>query len=116
MIRVATDEDFDGRILAGVRERVPSLDVVRVQDSPVAGSADPVVLAWCASEGRVLLTHDHETMIGYAWARVKARLPMPGLIPVKKNASQRQIIDDIFLVLTVCAGDELADSVLHLPL
>jgi len=32
MIRFLTDEDFNIYILAGVRRRLPDLDIVRVQD------------------------------------------------------------------------------------
>ena len=43
------------------------VDIVRVQDVGLAGSPDPAILAWAASEGRVLLTHDRETVPGFAY-------------------------------------------------
>jgi hypothetical protein len=32
---------------------------------------DPDVLEWAAREGRILLTHDVNTMLGHAWDRVR---------------------------------------------
>jgi hypothetical protein len=32
MLRLPTDEDFDNDILRGVLRRLPSLDIVRIQD------------------------------------------------------------------------------------
>ena len=44
--------------------------MTRVQDVGLAGAADPVILGWAASEGRILLTHDAATMPGFAYARL----------------------------------------------
>lgn len=62
MIKLASDENFDGDIVRGLLRRVPELDLLRVQDADLAGSPDPVILAWAASEERILLTHDRDTM------------------------------------------------------
>lgn len=32
-MRFATDENFDGRILSGLRVRLPDADIVRIQDT-----------------------------------------------------------------------------------
>jgi len=86
MLRLAADENFDGRIVRGLLRVLPSLDLVRVQDSPKAEARDEDVLDWAAREGRLVLTHDVGTMTAAAWARVRAGLPMPGLIEVSSEA------------------------------
>ena len=79
MLRFLADENFNGRILRGLLRRVPELDIVRAQDVEVLyGEEDPVVLAWAADEGRVVLTQDVATMAGFAYERVVAGEPMPG--------------------------------------
>jgi len=60
-MRFAADENFDGRILDGLRRRLTPFDVVRVQDTPMYQSSDPELLDWLAAEGRILLTHDVNT-------------------------------------------------------
>jgi hypothetical protein len=41
VIKLASDENFDGDIVRGLLRRVPELDIVRVQDVGLAGSPDP---------------------------------------------------------------------------
>ena len=75
MIRFLTDENFNGRIVRSVRRERPDADFVRVQDTAMYTAADPQVLEWAAQQDRILLTHDIETMVGYAYARVAAGQP-----------------------------------------
>ncbi len=58
MIKLVSDENFDGDVLRGLLRRLPELDVVRVQDAGLAGTPDPIILDWAAREQRILLTHD----------------------------------------------------------
>lgn len=51
MIRLLADENFNGRILRGLRRENPDVDLLRVQDSAVYGASDPDVLEWAAKEG-----------------------------------------------------------------
>ena len=76
VLRLLADENFNGRILRALLRRIPDLDVMRAQDGPLYGASDPALLQFAADEGRVLLTHDTETLVGYAWERVRAELPM----------------------------------------
>jgi hypothetical protein len=41
-LAVATDENFNDRILRGLQRRLPSLDAVRIQDTELEGADDPV--------------------------------------------------------------------------
>ena len=63
MLLLASDADVNGEIIRGLRRRVPEIDLVRVQDALPEGTPDPEVLAWAASENRVLLTNDRKTMV-----------------------------------------------------
>jgi hypothetical protein len=60
-MRFAADENFDGRILDGLRARMPHLNIVRVQDTEMYQSPDDKLLEWLAAEERILLTHDVRT-------------------------------------------------------
>ena len=48
MLRLATDEDFNNRIVRGLLRRQPDLDLLRIQDAGLAGRDDEAVLAWAA--------------------------------------------------------------------
>ena len=62
MLRLLTDENFNGDIIRGLLLREPDLDLVRVQDVGLAGNDDQEILAWAAENDRIVLTHDRATM------------------------------------------------------
>ena len=62
MLRLVADENFNRDIVRGLLRRLPGIDVVRVQEVGLGGEDDPMVLAWAASEGRLVLTHDKATI------------------------------------------------------
>ena len=115
-LRLATDEDFNNRILRGVLRRIPGLDVVRVQDAGLTGRGDAEVLEWAAREGRVLLTHDVTTMIRYVGERVAAGLPMPGVFEVGQQVPIAQAIEDILLIIECSLEGEWEGQITFLPL
>ena len=88
---------------------------MRVQDIPdIFSSPDPDVLEWAAQEGRILLTHDVQTMVGYAYERVKAGLPMPGVIEVKKNPAIGKIIEELHVFIECAEPEDFENQVLFL--
>src|SRR5207237_4923839 len=98
MLRLASDADVHGDIIRGLRRRLPAIDLVRVQDALPEGTPDPEVLAWAATEDRILITNDRNTMVGFADQRVAARDPVPGLIATTHEQSIGSAIDDILMV------------------
>lgn len=106
MLRLATGEDFDGNIVRGLRGRVPGLDLLGAQDSGLLGAPDPAMLEWAAREGRVLLTHDFDTLIGHAWERVRAGLPMPGVVAVRQGMPVGQAIEELELFAAASVDGE----------
>ena len=116
MIHFLTDEDFDNDILRAVVLRLPDLDIVRVQDVGLLGESDPVVLEWAARETRVLLTHDIRTMKRYAYARLEARLSMPGVFIVPQSLPISQAIEEVLLLAECSVEGEWEGQVRFLPL
>jgi predicted nuclease of predicted toxin-antitoxin system len=110
------DENFHRAIVRGLLLRQPDLDVVRVQEVGLMGADDPTVLAWAAQEGRLLLTHDQATVPDFAWARIAAGLPMPGVVRVPDTMSFAEAIEAILLVAVGSHEGEWESRVLHLPL
>ena len=116
MLRLLADENFSARVVRGLRQRSPQLDIVRVQDVGLMGADDPAVLVWAADEGRILLTHDVTTMTRYAFDRVLAGLPMPGVFAAGRAVSIGQAIEDILLLAECSLDDEWEGQVRYLPL
>ena len=114
-LRLAADENLDNRILAGLRRRIPFLDLVRVQDVGLAGVPDPEVLAWAAAEGRVLLSHDVATITHYAYERIRNGQPMPGVFEIHARAPLGVVIEDLVLAVESSVPGEWEGQVLYLP-
>lgn len=116
MLRLASDADVHGEILRGLRRRLPVIDLVRVQDALPEGTPDPEVLVWAATENRILVTNDRNTMVGFAYQRVALGESMPGLIVTTNEQSLGLAIDDILVIAEYMAEDEIKDQVVFLPL
>ena len=116
MLRLATDEDFDRRIVTGVRRRLPDVDILRAQDAGLRGMDDPTILAWAANETRVLLTHDVNTLIEFAYERVASGARMPGVIAVPQEVPVSTAIEDILLYVQYSLSDEWEGQVKFLPM
>ena len=116
MLRFAADENFNNDLVRGLQRRRPDLDIVRVRDAGLAGADDPTVLEWAAQEARVLLTHDVTTLTHYAYARVEANQPMPGVFCVSRSVPAGRAIEDILLLAECSLPGEWEDQVRYLPL
>jgi len=116
VIKLASDENFDGDIVRGLLRISPGLDIVRVQDADLAGSPDPVILGWAARENRILLTHDRDTVPNFAYDRIRAGEPMPGVFLVNNRMPKGQAVDQLFLAVHCCAVEDCKDQVTYFPL
>ena len=115
MLKLISDENFNGVVLRGLLRRYPEIDVVRVQDEGLVETPDPEILAWAGQEWRILLTHDQETIPGYAFDRVRAGLLMPGVFVVDDLCGIGTAIESIAIVVFCSLEGEWTDQVLFLP-
>ena len=116
MLRLASDADVHGDVVRGIRRRAPGLDLVRVQDVGLRTANDAVILEWAASQGRVLITRDRKTLVGKAYERVKAGLPLSGVIVFRHRMNIGQAIEELLTVAMCSTEEEMRDRVVFLPL
>jgi len=116
MLRIMTDEDFNGRIARGVLRLLPDLDLVRIQDIGMLSASDPDILEAAATDGRVLLTHDANTMPVHAYDRARAGEPMPGLIVCPQHLAIGSTIADVALLSECSEKGEWENKIIYLPL
>jgi len=114
--KLLTDENFDSTIVRGLLRRNPGLDVIRVQDVDLEATPDQAILEWAADEGRILLTHDRDTMPNFAYERVRAGQPMPGVFLVSDLMPTGQAIEEILLAIECLSADECQNCVRFFPL
>ena len=115
-MRWLADENFHYAIVRGLRRRNPAFDIIRTQDAGLVGSEDPVLLAWAAEQGRMILTHDIRTMPAYTYARIRQGLPMPGVVQVSRTLLLRPVIEQILLMDECGETGEWDGQVIYLPL
>jgi uncharacterized protein DUF5615 len=113
---LAADENFNNDILRGLLRRVSDLDIVRIQDTVIAGSDDSTVIEWAAQEGRILLTHDVKTITRFAYERVEQGLSMPDVVEVRATLGIGQAIEELILFSEVSNEEEWEGQVIYLPL
>jgi Domain of unknown function (DUF5615) len=116
MLRLISDQNFSGRILRGIGLRIPDLDLVRALDAGLAKAPDSVLLQWAAEEDRILLTHDVNTIPGFAYDRVRAGLEMPGVFLVDSHMAIGKAIDQLVVVIECSTPEEWKDRVEFFPL
>lgn len=116
MLRLLSDENFNGDIVRGLFLRQSALDLLRVQDVGLRKVDDPAILDWAASNGRILLTHDRATMPDFAYERLSQRQPMLGIFVINDRMPVRQVIDELLLLIDCSEQDEWKGIVLYLPL
>jgi hypothetical protein len=116
MLRLVSDEDVHDDIIRGLRRREPLLDIVRVLDVGLKHTPDPIILDWAAHEGRVLVTGDLNTMVGFAWSRVQSGQHMPGVLALLENVGIGRVIDDILLVAQCYEPVDVKDQVVFIPI
>ena len=115
MLRLLIDENFDHRILRGVRLALPSLDYLTIQETDLSGRRDPIVLEWAAHNERVIATHDVNTMPKHAYDRVRDRQTMPGVIVVPEDLAIGIAIEELATLVERCLPEEIENQVKYLP-
>jgi len=115
MIRLLADENFKGQIVRALRLHLTEIDLVTVQELGLSGATDPVVLATAAQDGRVVLSHDVNTMTLYAIDRIEKNVPMPGLLIVR-TTSPAIAIEDISLIALAGEPQDFAQQIKFIPL
>jgi predicted nuclease of predicted toxin-antitoxin system len=116
VIAFLVDQNFNEHILDGLAGRDSTLDAIHVRDLGLAAAPDPEILEWAAQQGRILLTHDRKTLPSFAYDRVAAGQPMPGVFLVSGDMPVGEAIDEIHLAAQCLSAEECKDIVKYFPM
>src|SRR5262245_1763799 len=114
-MRLLFDENFNHRILRGLRIRLPQLDAVIAQDTSLKGSDDPSLLSSAAEQSRIIVTHDVRTIPKFAYKRVSGGDQMPGVIVVPEAMPIGEAIENLLTLIECSDQKEYLNQVVHLP-
>jgi hypothetical protein len=107
-IRFYLDENTHGGLAAALRAR--GIDAISVREVGRLGLPDPDQLAFAASEGRVLVTHDQDYLALHATG-----VPHAGIAWCHPDAyAVGQLIDALVLVHGAMTPDEMLNHVEYL--
>jgi hypothetical protein len=115
--RFLFDECTDPALIATLRQKEPSIDILRVCDpgAPQRGTLDPDLLLAAAALGRVLVTNDRQTMPGHLVQHFAAGHHTAGVILLRRGFSIGQLAKAILDEWTKTTADEWVDRTVYLP-
>ena len=115
MLPVLADENFSHRILRGIKLRIAQADVLLAQNVGLAGKDDPALLAWASEQGRIVLTHDRQTIPKYAYERIRREQSMPGVLVVSDTVAIGEAVESLTMYLECGTPDDFENTVIFLP-
>ena len=89
---------------------------MRIQELGLSGAVDPDILEFAANMGRVVLTHDVNTMTKFAYQRLNVAMLMPGVEAVPDTLSVGRAIEDLTLMILSSLEHEWENQVRYLPI
>ncbi|MFO0848502.1 MAG: DUF5615 family PIN-like protein [Gemmataceae bacterium] len=105
MPRFLCDNDFHDAIRLALIDRNPTWDVVAARQVGLRETPDPDLLAWAAGQGRMILTHDRNTMTAAASERWGRGESMTGVIVVDDDAPSSLVLHRIELLAAFNPAD-----------
>jgi Domain of unknown function (DUF5615) len=114
-IRFQADADLNHIIVAAVLRRLPEADFRSAASAELAGLSDLEVLAIAAREGRVLVTHDKQTMPRH-FGEFVTETPSAGVIVVPQRLAVARVLEDLGLIWSTSQATEWTNRLVYLPL
>jgi len=114
-IRFLADVNLDFSIVQGVRHREPSVDFKSAKDAGLDGLSDDEVLEVAATEGRILVSHDKNTMPLHFQTRLRSGRPSPGVLLALPRSSVGEVIESILIIWSASSEDDWGNQIHYLP-
>jgi hypothetical protein len=115
MLRFQADADLNQIIVRAVCRREPSMDFQTAQVAGLSGVADPEVLARAAEAGRVLVTHDFQTMPEH-FAEFIMTQQSAGVLLIPQHLPIASAVEDLLLIWATMEAEEWINLIWYLPL
>ncbi len=109
--RFLADHDLNDHIVDGVLRREPIIEFFRARDVGMDARPDPEVLEFAAAQGLLVVSHDVNTMLCHAFARLAACQPLAGLLMVRQTQPIGPVIDSLVLIWSASEAVEWRDQV-----
>ena len=108
------DNDLRRAIVRGAVRREPRINFRSAQAARLDAIPDPVVLAFAADEGRILISHDFETMPKH-FRQFTQRRRSPGDLLVRQDLPVGEAIETLLLIWEASEADEWVNRLCLMP-
>ena len=116
MVRFLADASLHHAIVSGCLRREPAIDFLSAHVARLHGVADVDVLALAAAQGRILVSHDFQTMPKHFGEFLAAGHSSPGVFLVKQRTPVADVIDELLLVSLASEPADWTNTIVEIPL
>ena len=109
------DADLNEIILLAAIRREPTMDFQTATAAGLAGLKDPDVLATAARDGRLLVTHDHQTMPRHFGDFIAVHTSA-GVLVIPQHVPLAAAVEDLLLIWSATEAEEWNNRICFLPL
>jgi hypothetical protein len=113
-IRFQADNDLRLAIVRGAVRREPLMSFRTAQAARLDGAQDPDVLALPAENGRILVSHDFQTM-PVQFRRLAKLRSAPGLLLIRQDLPIGTAIDALLMIWEASEADEWVNRICLIP-
>ena len=113
-VRYQADNDLRKSIVRGTVRREPRIDFRSAQSARLDDVPDPEVLAMAAREGRILVSHDFQTMPDH-FRQFAQHQGSPGVLLIRQDMPVGAAIDSLLLIWEATEPDEWKDRLCLVP-
>ncbi|HET9320244.1 MAG TPA: DUF5615 family PIN-like protein [Bryobacteraceae bacterium] len=114
-VKFQADADLDGRVVRGLRRKMPEIDFRTAAGAELDGLEDSEVLRIAAQNGRVLVSQDRRTMPGH-FRRFVAETTSSGLILLREGIAIATAVEELALIWSASEGEEWVNRLVWIPL
>ena len=116
MIRFLADADLNFAIVSGCLRREPAMDFLSAKDANLEGVSDPEVLTLAAAQGRILVSHDFQTMPQHFANFLQSHGSSPGVLLTPQHLPIGDAIEELALIWAASDADEWRNRIQRIPL
>jgi hypothetical protein len=114
-VRYLADEDLRRQIVTATRRVEPAIDFLMIQDEGLSGMNDADILEFAFANGRIIVSHDVNTMKAAAEECLARGGGMAGLFLVPQSRSTRAVAESLALVWEASQAEEWEGRIVYLP-
>jgi hypothetical protein len=114
-VRFQADNDLRSAIRIGVIRREPAIDFQSAKEARLDSIPDQEVLRLAMKQGRILVSHDENSMSVHFRKFIAAGNQSPGLLLVPQGRQIGSVIETIVLIWIASQADEWSNRMAWIP-